>query len=60
VAGVHYWARIAERYGLNLSVVSEEVDPTFSFMTLDWDGRIRMDPSFAVRDAPAYCHEGSL
>jgi len=44
-AGVHYWARIAERYGLNLSVVSEEVDPTFSFMTLDWDGRIRMDPS---------------
>jgi phosphoglucomutase len=50
-AGVHYWARIAERYGLNLSVVSEEVDPTFSFMTLDWDGRIRMDPSspYAMR-----------
>ena len=44
-AGVHYWARIAERYGVDLSVVSEEVDPTFSFMTLDWDGRIRMDPS---------------
>jgi len=44
-AGVHYWARIAERYGINLAVVSEEVDPTFSFMTLDWDGRIRMDPS---------------
>jgi phosphoglucomutase len=44
-AGVHYWARIAERYRIDLSVVSEQVDPTFSFMTLDWDGRIRMDPS---------------
>jgi phosphoglucomutase len=44
-AGVHYWSRIAERYRLNLEVVSEQVDPTFSFMTLDWDGRIRMDPS---------------
>jgi len=44
-AGVHYWARIAEHYGIDLSVVSEEVDPTFSFMTFDWDGRIRMDPS---------------
>lgn len=44
-AGVHYWARIAEQYGLNLSVVNETVDPTFSFMSVDWDGRIRMDPS---------------
>ncbi|HMA09146.1 MAG TPA: alpha-D-glucose phosphate-specific phosphoglucomutase, partial [Ramlibacter sp.] len=44
-AGVHYWARIAERYRLDLTVVSAEVDPTFRFMTLDWDGRIRMDPS---------------
>jgi len=44
-AGVHYWARIAERYGIDLTVVSEEVDPTFRFMTLDWDGKIRMDPS---------------
>jgi len=44
-AGVHYWAAIAERYGLNLTVVSEAVDPTFRFMTVDWDGRIRMDPS---------------
>ncbi len=44
-AGVHYWAAIAERYGLNLTVVSDEVDPTFRFMTVDWDGRIRMDPS---------------
>jgi phosphoglucomutase len=44
-AGVHYWAPIAERYDLNLTVVSDVVDPTFRFMTLDWDGRIRMDPS---------------
>ena len=44
-AGVHYWRPIAERYGLNLTVVSEEVDPTFRFMTVDWDGQIRMDPS---------------
>lgn len=44
-AGVHYWAAIAGRYGLNLTVVNEVVDPTFRFMTLDWDGRIRMDPS---------------
>jgi phosphoglucomutase len=44
-AGVHYWASIAERYGLDLTVVSDTVDPTFGFMTVDWDGRIRMDPS---------------
>ncbi len=44
-AGVHYWARIAEQYKLNLDVVSEQVDPQFGFMTLDWDGKIRMDPS---------------
>ncbi len=44
-ASVHYWKPIAERYGLNLTVVNETVDPTFRFMTLDWDGRIRMDPS---------------
>ena len=44
-AGVHYWAPIADRYKLNLEVVSEEVDPTFRFMTVDWDGQIRMDPS---------------
>ncbi|NMM29358.1 MAG: alpha-D-glucose phosphate-specific phosphoglucomutase [Glaciimonas sp.] len=44
-AGVHYWARIAERYRLDLNVVSTVVDPTFSFMSLDWDGKIRMDPS---------------
>jgi phosphoglucomutase len=44
-AGVHYWGPIAERYGLNLTVVNEAVDPTFRFMTVDWDGQIRMDPS---------------
>ena len=44
-AGVHYWAPIAERYQLDLTVVSEEVDPRFAFMSVDWDGRIRMDPS---------------
>ena len=44
-AGVHYWPRIAERHGLDLTIVSEAVDPTFAFMTVDWDGRIRMDPS---------------
>ena len=44
-AGVHYWGRIAECHGLDLTVVSDVVDPSFGFMTLDWDGRIRMDPS---------------
>jgi len=44
-AGVHYWDTIAERYGLNLTVVNDAVDPTFRFMTMDWDGKIRMDPS---------------
>jgi phosphoglucomutase len=50
-AGIHYWPRIAERYKLNLTVVNEVVDPTFRFMSLDWDGRIRMDPSspYAMR-----------
>ena len=44
-AGVHYWKPIAEKYKLNLTVVSDLVDPTFRFMTVDWDGKIRMDPS---------------
>ena len=44
-AGVHYWAPIAERYKLDLTVVNEQVDPQFGFMTVDWDGQIRMDPS---------------
>ena len=44
-ASVHYWSAIAERYELDLTVVNPEVDPTWRFMTLDWDGKIRMDPS---------------
>jgi phosphoglucomutase len=44
-ASVGYWAEIAERYELELTVVNPDVDPTFRFMTLDWDGRIRMDCS---------------
>lgn len=44
-AGVHFWGAIGERYGLNLEVVNSLVDPTFGFMTADWDGKIRMDPS---------------
>jgi phosphoglucomutase len=44
-AGVHYWGSIAERYAINLTVVNKSVDPTFRFMTVDWDGQIRMDPS---------------
>jgi phosphoglucomutase len=44
-AGVHYWGPIAERYGLDLTVANNVVDPTFRFMTVDWDGQIRMDPS---------------
>jgi phosphoglucomutase len=44
-AGIHYWPLIAEQYGIDLSIVNEAVDPTFRFMTVDWDGKIRMDPS---------------
>src|SRR5256712_9490252 len=44
-AGVDYWAPIAERYHLDLTLVSDVVDQTFRFMSVDWDGRIRMDPS---------------
>jgi phosphoglucomutase len=50
-SGVAYWPAIAERYGVNLKSVSDVVDPTFGFMTLDWDGKIRMDCSspYAMR-----------
>jgi phosphoglucomutase len=44
-ASVAYWAEIGERFGLNLTVVNPEADPTWAFMTLDWDEKIRMDPS---------------
>ncbi|HEX6507261.1 MAG TPA: phosphoglucomutase (alpha-D-glucose-1,6-bisphosphate-dependent) [Chloroflexota bacterium] len=46
-ASVRYWEAIAERYRLDLTVVNTDVDPTFRFMTVDWDGKIRMDPSSA-------------
>ncbi len=51
-AGVHYWKPIADLYGLNLTIVNDIIDPTFSFMTVDWDGKIRMDPSspFAMKN----------
>ena len=44
-AGIHYWAPIAERYGLDIEIVNRRVDPTFSFMTVDKDGKIHMDCS---------------
>ncbi len=44
-AAVDYWGAIGERYGLDLTVTNDAVDPQFGFMTLDWDGKIRMDPS---------------
>lgn len=44
-AGIHYWAAIADRYRLDLTIVNPVIDPAFGFMTLDWDGKIRMDPS---------------
>lgn len=46
-SNIAYWQPIAERYGLNITVVNDKVDPTFGFMTLDWDGKIRMDCSSA-------------
>ena len=44
-AGVKYWERIADRYGINLNIVDTQIDQSFRFMSLDWDGKIRMDPS---------------
>jgi len=44
-AGVHYWGAINDRYGVSAQVVNDAVDPTFRFMTVDWDGKIRMDCS---------------
>lgn len=51
-AGVAYWAAIAERYRLDLTVISDVVDPQFAFMAVDWDGQIRMDPSSPYAMAP--------
>jgi phosphoglucomutase len=56
-ASVHYWSAIAERYELNLTVVNPTVDPTWSFMTLDWDGKIRMDPSSPSAMASVLAHK---
>jgi len=61
-ASVEYWALIGERYGLDLTVVNPEVDPTWRFMTLDWDEKIRMDPSSpsAMASLVARRHEYDL
>ena len=56
-ASVHYWSAIAERYGLDLTVVGPGVDPQWGFMTLDWDGKIRMDPSSASVMASVLVHK---
>ncbi|MDQ1552419.1 MAG: phosphoglucomutase, partial [Actinomycetota bacterium] len=56
-ASVHYWQLIAEHYGLNLTVVNPEVDPAWPFMTLDWDGKIRMDPSSPSVMASVVAHQ---
>jgi phosphoglucomutase len=56
-ASVNYWALIAEKYGLDLTVVNPRVDPTWPFMTLDWDGKIRMDPSSPSVMASVVAHQ---
>jgi phosphoglucomutase len=61
-ASVAYWGEIGDRYGLDLTVVNPEVDPTFRFMTLDWDGKIRMDCSspYAMASLIARQHEFTI
>jgi phosphoglucomutase len=59
-ASVHYWAAIRDRYGIDLTVVNERVDPRWSFMTLDWDGKIRMDPSSPHAMASVLEHAGEF
>jgi phosphoglucomutase len=56
-ASVHYWQLIAEHYGLNLTVVNPRVDPAWPFMTLDWDEKIRMDPSSPSVMASVVAHQ---
>ncbi len=56
-ASVHYWQLIGEKYGLNLTVVNPLVDPAWAFMTLDWDGKIRMDPSSPSAMASVLAHQ---
>jgi len=57
-ASVHYWQLIAETYGIDLTVVNPSVDPTWAFMTLDWDGKIRMDPSSPSAMASVLRYQG--
>ncbi|MFC7787347.1 phosphoglucomutase (alpha-D-glucose-1,6-bisphosphate-dependent) [Microbacterium sp. MAHUQ-60] len=57
-ASVEYWAHIADVHGLDLTVVNPEVDPTWRFMTLDWDEKIRMDPSSASAMASLVAKKG--
>jgi phosphoglucomutase len=59
-ASVAYWAEIASRYGLDLTVVNPLVDPTFRFMTLDWDGKIRMDCSSPSAMASLIARQGEF
>ncbi|WP_374947516.1 phosphoglucomutase (alpha-D-glucose-1,6-bisphosphate-dependent) [Agreia sp.] len=56
-ASVYYWQAIRERYGIDLTVVNPVVDPQWGFMTLDWDGRIRMDPSSPSAMASVLAHQ---
>ncbi len=56
-ASVNYWKAISETYGLDLTVVNPEVDPRWAFMTLDWDGKIRMDPSSPSAMASVLAHQ---
>ncbi|MCC6855876.1 MAG: alpha-D-glucose phosphate-specific phosphoglucomutase [Microbacteriaceae bacterium] len=56
-ASVNYWKAIGETYGLDLTVVNPEVDPRWAFMTLDWDGKIRMDPSSPSAMASVLAHQ---
>ena len=59
-AGVHYWGPIIDRYRIKATVVNDAVDPTFRFMSVDSDGKIRMDCSWPLCDGAAGRYEGSL
>lgn len=59
-ASVHYWGAIRDRYDLPITVVNPDVDPTWRFMTLDWDGKIRMDPSSRHAMASVLAHRNEF
>ena len=59
-ASLAYWAPIVEKYGIDLTVVNKAVDPTFSFMTVDHDGQIRMDCSSPYATVKLIAAEGSI